>query len=140
MFVIMARCLFEASDEFMIWLFEIYQRTLLLLSRTTGNLKTCIFQDVGERWVDKMKSYTEMSKFYFTTDLIRFMINEAEKLMKGSVHEEDFFIFHDALVLMTAKETINWMRQNGYLHRWLLPLNVLQDVTPYAGRTVGNSP
>ena len=68
------------------------------------------------------------------------MINEAEKLMKGSVHEEDFFIFHDALVLMTAKETINWMRQNGYLHRWLLPLNVLQDGTPYAGRPVGNSP
>ena len=32
------------------------------------------------------------------------------------------------------------MRQNGYLHRWLLPLNGLQDGTPYAGRPVGNSP
>ena len=44
------------------------------------------------------------------------------------------------LVLMTEKETINWTRQNGYLHRWLLPLNGLQDGTPYAGRPVGNSP
>ena len=67
-------------------------------------------------------------------------MNEAEKLMKGSVHEEDFFIFHDALVLMTAKKKINWMRKNGYLHRWLLPLDGLKDGTPYDGRPVGNSP
>ena len=67
-------------------------------------------------------------------------MNEAEKLMKGSVHEDYFFIVHDALVLMTAKEKINWTRNKGYLHRWLLPLNILQDGTPYAGRPVGNSP
>ena len=48
-----------------------------------------------------------MSKFFCITDLIRFMMKEADNLMKGSVHEDDFFIFHDALVLMTAKET--WM-------------------------------
>ena len=56
------------------------------------------------------------------------------------MHEEDLFIVHDFLVLMTAKETINWMRYNGYLHRWLLPLNGMQNWTPYAGRPVGNSP
>ena len=37
------------------------------------------------------------------TDLIRFVMNEAEKLMKGSVHEDDFYIVHDVLVLMTEK-------------------------------------
>ena len=67
-------------------------------------------------------------------------MNEAERLMKGSVHEDNFYIVHDALVLMTAKETINGMKQKGYLHRWFLPLNGLQDGTPYAGRPVGNSP
>ena len=56
------------------------------------------------------------------------------------MHEDDLFIFHGDLVLMTAKEKINWMRQNGYLHRWLLPLNGLQDGTPYAGRPVGKIP
>ena len=61
--------------------------------------------------MDKLKSSTAMSKFYCITDLISFMMNEAEKLMKGSVHEDDFFIVHDALVLMTAKEKINWMRK-----------------------------
>ena len=66
------------------------------------------------------------------------MMDEAEKLMKGSVHEDDFYIVHDALVLMTAKETINWMKEKGYLHRCLLPLNGLQDGTPYVSRLVGN--
>ena len=70
----------------------------------------------GERWVDKLKSSTAISKFCCINDLVSFMMNESEKLMKGSVHEDDFFIVHDALVLMTAKKTINWMRQNGYLH------------------------
>ena len=90
--------------------------------------------------MDKLKSSTAMSKFSCITDLIRFMMNELEKLMKGSVHEDNFFIFHDALVLITAKEKINWMRKNGYLHQWLLPLNEIQDGTPYAVCSVGNIP
>ena len=67
-------------------------------------------------------------------------MKEAENLMKGSVHEDNFFIVHDDLVLMAAKETIEWMKQKNYFHRWLLPMNGLQDGTPYAGRPVGNSP
>ena len=90
--------------------------------------------------MEKLKSSTAMSKLCCITNIIMFMMNEAEKLMKGSVHEDIFFIFHDALVLMTAKETINWMRQNGYLQIWLIPLNGLQYGTPYAGRTFGNVP
>ena len=45
-----------------------------------------------------------------------FLMNETEKLTKESVHEEDLYIVHNALVLMTAKETIKWMKQKGYLH------------------------
>ena len=56
------------------------------------------------------------------------------------MHEEDFYTVHNALVLMTEKETINWMKQKGYLHRWLLPLNRPQDGTNYSGRPVGNIP
>ena len=60
--------------------------------------------------------------------------------MKGSVHEDYLFIVHDALVLMTSKEKIIWMKYKKYFHSWLLPMNVLQDGTPYDGRPVGNSP
>ena len=66
-----------------------------------------------------------MSKFCCITDLIRFMMKEADKLIKGSVREDDFFIVHDALVLMTAKEAIKWMKENNCFHRWLLPMNGL---------------
>ena len=81
-----------------------------------------------------------MSKFCCNTDMIRFMTKEAEKRTKRSVHEDDFFIVHDDLVLMTAKDTIGWMKNNNYFHHWFLPMNGLQDRTPYAGRPVGNSP
>ena len=74
----------------------------------------------GEKWVDKMKFYTAMSKLCCSINRIHFMMNEVEKLMKGSVHEDHFYIAHDDLVLMTAKKKINWMKQNGYLPRWLL--------------------
>ena len=40
----------------------------------------------------------------------------------------------------TAKETIDWMKEKNYYHRWLLPMNGLQDRTPYAGRPVVNIP
>ena len=81
-----------------------------------------------------------MSKLCCITYLIRFITKEAEKLMKGSVHEDDLFIVHDALVLMPAKETIECMKKNNYFHRWLLPMNGFQDGTPYAGNHVGNRP
>ena len=32
------------------------------------------------------------------------------------------------------------MKEKNYYHRWLLPMNGLQDGTPYSGRPVGNSP
>ena len=69
--------------------------------------------------------YYCIDKLCVITDLIHIIMNESENLMKGSVHKDDFFVVHDALVLMTAKEKINWMRQNVYLHRWLLLINGL---------------
>ena len=87
--------------------------------------KNLYISSYGKRWVDKLKSSTAMSKLCCITNLIRFMMNEAEKVIKGSVYEEYFFIVHNDSVLMTAKETINWMRKNFYLHQWLLSLNVL---------------
>ena len=81
-----------------------------------------------------------MSKFCCITDLIRFMMKESEKRMKRSVHEDNFFIVHDDLLSMTAKVTITWTKENNYYHHWLLPMNGLQDWTPYSGSPVGNSP
>ena len=65
-----------------------------------------------------------MSKFIHIANLIRFTKNEAEKLMKGSVHEDNLYIVHDALgvndgeVNNKSDET-----KRGYSHRRSLPLN-----------------
>ena len=75
-----------------------------------------------------------MSKFCCITDMIQFIMKEAEKLMKGTVHEDDLFIVHDDLVFMTAKETIIWTKENKCFHPWFLPMNIFQYGTPYAGR------
>ena len=40
---------------------------------------------------------------------------------------------------MKAKEKINWMKQKGYLHCWLLPMNGLQYGTTFASLPFGNS-
>ena len=47
-----------------------------------------------------------MSKLLCINDLIRFMMKGEDKLMNGSLNEDDLFIVHDALVFMTVKETI----------------------------------
>ena len=41
---------------------------------------------------------------------------------------------------MTEKETIERMKEKNCFHCWLLPMNGLQDRTPYARRHVVNSP
>ena len=74
-----------------------------------------------------------MSTFCCISDLNRFMMKEADKMIKGYVHENDIFIFHDDLVLMIVKETITWMKENNYFHHWFLPMNGLQDGRPYVG-------
>ena len=55
--------------------------------------------------------------------MIRFMMKEADKMIKGPVHEENFCIVHDVLVLMKSKETITWMKGNNQFRRWLIPIN-----------------
>ena len=127
-------------------LVQIYEHGLVALpGKPTPSIKdhrkakNPYFSRYGEIWIEKLKSSSSMSNFCCITDLIRVMMTEAEKLMKGSVHEDDFFIFHDALVLMAAKETIEWTKENNCFHCWLLPMNGLQDGTPYARRPVGNS-
>ena len=54
--------------------------------------------------------------------------------------QEDHFLVHDVLQLITVKTTIMWMRKNQYLYRWLLPFNLMQDGMPYVGHPIGHSP
>ena len=89
---------------------QIYENGLVALpGKPTPSIKDYrkaknpYFYRYEERWVEKLKSSSSMSNFCCITDLILFMMKEAEKMMKGSVHEDDIFIVHDALVFMIEK-------------------------------------
>ena len=54
--------------------------------------------------------------------------------------KDNFYFFHDALLLMTSKGTVEWMKEKGIYKHWLLPMKGLNEGTRYAGRPVGDSP
>jgi hypothetical protein len=97
-----------------------------------------------DRWVEKIKAVSQMSSYVCITDLVEHIVEETQRLMKGTKHEDDWVFYHDALTLMTAKETVEWMKKEGHFERWLLPANGLHtddaSLKYYFMKPVGNSP
>jgi hypothetical protein len=66
------------------------------------------------------------------TELVTHIYKESKRVMKGTTHEKDWVLYHDALLLMTAQETVEWMKntfgENGesYYSQWILPGNDFQ--------------
>ena len=90
-----------------------------------------------------------MPKTICITDYIEHLIRATDKVFEGTTHENDWLFFHDALSLMTAKDTVKWMKQQqfkgkSYYDRWILPcLGLHQDeegLKRYHCSPVGNSP
>jgi hypothetical protein len=94
----------------------------------------------GDEWEEKLDSSTAMKGHMCVKSLVEHIISASAKVMQGTEFENDWYFFHDALTQMTNKETIEWMDQKGYLKHWILPMEGLNDGTPFAGRPVGNSP
>ena len=78
--------------------------------------------------------------------MIEHIVLESAKLFKGTTHESDWVFYHDALNLLTATSTIEWMKETydndgkSYYDRWIHPMGGLNSGTDYDGRPVGNSP
>ena len=97
----------------------------------------------GDNWRDKVKSVVTMSHFVCVTELIDHIFTESERIMRGTKYELTWSVYHDALSLMTAKDSIEYMKEKNWYHHWVLPLNGLQDnqgLNRYRDRPVGNMP
>ena len=107
----------------------------------------------GENWKQEINETTYMKNFVDVRDLAMRMAVETDRLMEGTVHEDRGIFKHDALILLTADETKEWMREtyvNGrsIFSRWLLPEAGLNDRIVvdgkvnkhYGGRPPGNLP
>jgi predicted flap endonuclease-1-like 5' DNA nuclease len=97
-----------------------------------------------EFWEAKLKQASHMSAYVCITEMVTHIHDESARVMKGTVHENDWKFYHDALSLMTAKDTIAWMKKMDYYKRWILPIEGLFHDDPalkvYIGRPVGDSP
>ena len=94
----------------------------------------------SEDWEKKCKESVFMKKYMCVTELVERIHDETRDAFVGTNHEEDWFFYHDALSLMTAKTTVAWMKRKGYYKRWLIPQLGCNGNTIYDSRPVGNSP
>ena len=80
------------------------------------------------------------------TDLIDHMFETTKKFFNPNGGDKnEWWVYHDALSLMTANESIKYMKDKGYYRHWILPeRDLMNDGTGklkfYANKPVGNSP
>ena len=98
----------------------------------------------GDGWEAELEKASSLSPFVCITKLIEHMVQATREAFIGTKYEDDFVFYHDALSLMTSKDTKNWMREKGYLKYWILPEQNLYhddpDLVRYRDRPPGNCP
>ena len=99
----------------------------------------------GDKWKDEIDKCVALSPYVCVTSMIDHIIKESQKIMDGTVYEKSWYFYHDALSLMTSKQSRDWMEKQrmgnkSFLERWLLPMNGMNKGTRYEHMPVGNSP
>ena len=100
----------------------------------------------GSDWKTQLKKSVTFCHSVSICDYIEHMMEQSRNIMKDTIHEDTWMVYHDALSLMTSKSTKEWMRKKGYLKRWILPSEDLFDNLPaevkskYKQNPIGNSP
>jgi len=94
----------------------------------------------GDDWEKEIAKTAALSGYALITEMIQHIHDETQNMMKNTVHENDWFFYHDALSLMTCAKTVEWMRQKGLYERWLTPMHFDKVFGRYANRPPGNSP
>jgi hypothetical protein len=100
----------------------------------------------GGEWEADIRKHGEVGKLACIEDMVTHMMTATAAAYEGTEHEQDWMIYHDALALMTAGPTRDWMAEqkfgdgSTYLDHWILPEHDLNAGTTYAGRPPGNSP
>ena len=81
----------------------------------------------GSEWKTYLKKSVTFSHSVTVTDYFKHMMSESKRVMEGTIHEDTWMVYYDALSLMTSKATKDWMKKMGYYERWVLPSEDLYD-------------
>lgn len=65
----------------------------------------------GDDWEAKIDESPQMKKHVCITTVWKKVVENTAKAFRGTKHENDFMIYHDALVLLTAKTTVEWLKK-----------------------------
>ena len=66
----------------------------------------------GDDWFEKVKKSTHMKKYVSIRSLVTHIYEETKSAFVGTVHENDFYFYHDALSLMSSKKTWSgWIKK-----------------------------
>lgn len=99
----------------------------------------------GDNWRDVVVNTAFMRNYVDVQDYVTHVFEESRNVFKGTTHEHDWMVYHDALSLMTADDTLDWMESKGYLQRWIRPEKGINCETAkmkrwYSRVPPGNSP
>ena len=99
----------------------------------------------GDTWRDEIIKSTALSPFVCITSLVEYVMVESARVMVDTEHTNNWYFYHDALSLMTASQTREWMKKTNIggencMQKWLVPMLGCNKDTPFEHRSVGNSP
>ena len=94
----------------------------------------------GDSWEEHIQKSAAFSHVAVITNYITHMMEESERVMKGTAHENTRKVYYDALSLMTAKRTKDWMSKKNNLKRWNLPTENLFDDLPKVKAAYNQNP
>ena len=71
----------------------------------------------GPDWKKELRSYSGVKKYVCVTELMDQVIDQGNKLFKGSTREKDWMIYHDRLPQWWEKESQEYMASRGFEER-----------------------
>ena len=67
----------------------------------------------GSDWKTQLKKSVTFCHSISICDYIKHIMEQSRNIMKDTIHEDTWMVYHDALSLMTSKSTKEWMRKKG---------------------------
>jgi hypothetical protein len=94
---------------------------------------------------EEIKKSVMMSGNVCITDMVEHIYLHSQAAFRGTVHEDNWVFWHDALSLITVKDTVLWMKEKGIYKHWILPeLDLYKDYPEvkknYNNRPIGDTP
>ena len=78
------------------------------------------------------------------TNMITHLYNHTKALYTQNGNTEMWWFYHDSLALMTAKDTVEWMKEKGYYKHWVLPelgiVDSFKECKSWKNMLPGNTP